>query len=73
MANNFDRVCWSKFDDMGFARNYGKEHLIDDTSEKTLCGLDIPSFQDGYDVTSHQGDAMCKRCLKKQKLLREGQ
>lgn len=59
---HYDKVSWAKLDHNGSATRYSKNHLVDHGS-KTLCGTDIPSHRDGYDIDgASSGNSDCKRC-----------
>jgi hypothetical protein len=68
--NKMEAVVWQKWigeyqDQLGAESKVHGWEQLDDGSEVLLCGRNVPSYQDGYEV---QGASVfsinCKRCKK---------
>ena len=62
----FDNVFWKTFNESGSSIKESKSHLVEDlSSNKALCGTDIPNKKEGVEVEGgYGGNGACKRCEK---------
>lgn len=57
------KLGWRTQNITGSTNKISKSHLVAQGSEKTLCGVDVPSLENLAQRTAEIGRGACKRCL----------
>lgn len=60
---DLQKVGWRTQNETGSTNKVSKGHYMAKGSDKTLCGVDVPSVEKVAEMSTQIGTSACKRCL----------